>query len=131
MLYSYETNPAHCGWKVLLLLGSDQERLSRKNSGTLESGFCCCCWFCFCFVVVVSKLNLNTMLQKHTRRAGQDAGSRVSGQQSRCPCRALGCFPSRRPCPSLPNPALFSALANTSQSGFELLGKFLVALPGV
>ena len=39
MLDSYEPDPAHCGWKVLLLLGSGPERRSRKNSGTLGPDF--------------------------------------------------------------------------------------------
>jgi hypothetical protein len=39
VLDSYEPDPAHCGWKVLLLLGSGPERRSRKNSGTLGPDF--------------------------------------------------------------------------------------------
>ena len=39
VLDTYEPDPAHCGWKVLLLLGSGPERRSRKNSGTLGPDF--------------------------------------------------------------------------------------------
>lgn len=75
MLYLYETVPAHCSWKVLLLLGTNPERLNRKNPRT-------------CFVVVgllvvgflFSKTNSQHNAEESTDHEGWEADSRVNNR---------------------------------------------------
>lgn len=71
------------------------------------------------------------MLTKHAGHAGQDAGSGVDNRV--VPMQGFELLSFRRPCPSLLILLFFfffSAFAN-KYSGFELLGKFFVVLPGV
>lgn len=84
--------------------------------------FCYCC----CLVVLFSPtLNLSTMLKKSTDHEDWEADSWVATGQ--VPTRECELLTSQKNLISL----YLGFLAKTLQSGFELLRKFLVDVPGV